>query len=84
MVPVILVTGIAILAAMLGLFVSPYISIAAITAYVPAYAWMRAVTKGDDQRLNQLVLRFRLRARMAGVRRIWGAHTYTPMVFKKR
>ena len=84
MVPTILVTGQAVLLAMLGLFVSPFISIAVITAYVPIYAWMRAVTKTDDQRLNQLVLRLRMRARMQGSRRMWGALTYTPIVFKKR
>ncbi len=84
MVPVILVTGLAIMLAMLGLFVSAYISIAVITAYVPIYMWMRLVTKSDDQRLNQLILRLRMRARMQGGRRSWGALTYIPLVFKKR
>ena len=84
MVPVILVTGLATLLAMLGLFLSPYISIAVVTAYVPIYAWMRVVTKTDDQRLNQLVLRLRMRARMQGARRAWGALTYIPIAFKRR
>lgn len=84
MVPVILVTGLAIILAMLGLFVSPFISVGVIAIYAPIYAWMRAVTKTDDQRLNQFVLRSRLRARMSGGRRYWGAYTYTPIMFKKR
>ncbi len=84
MVPVILVTGLAILLAMLGLFVSPYISIAVITLYIPTYAWMRIVTKSDDQKLNQLVLRLRLRTHMRGSRRFWGAVTYFPLSLKKR
>lgn len=84
MVPFILLTGFAILLAMLGLFVSPFISIAVITAYVPIYAWMRVATKTDDQRLNQLVLRVRMRTRMRGGRRAWGALTYIPVVLKKR
>jgi len=84
MVPVILVTGLAVLLAMLGLFVSPFISIGVITAYVPVFAWMRAVTKTDDQRLNQLLLRLRLRTRMQGGRTAWGALTFIPLVFKKR
>jgi len=84
MVPVILVTGFAVLLAMLGLFVSAYISIAVITAYVPVYGWMRAVTKMDDQRLNQLILRLRMRARMQRARQSWGALTYVPIGYKKR
>ncbi len=84
MIPVILVTGLAILAAMLGLFVSAYISIAVITVYLPVYLWMRLVTKSDDQRLNQLVMRLRIRVRMQGSRRYWGALTYVPLALKRR
>ncbi len=84
MIPVILVTGLAIIGAMLGLFVSPYIAVAVVTVYVPIYAWMRVVTKADDQRLNQLILRLRMRARMQASRRHWGALTYVPIAFKKR
>lgn len=84
MIPFILVTGLAILAAMLGLFVSPFIFIGVLTIYAPIYAWMRVVTKTDDQRLNQLILRLRMRARMQGSRRFWGALTYTPIKLKKR
>lgn len=84
MIPFILVTGFAILAAMLGLFVSPLISVAVVTVYAPIYAWMRVVTKTDDQRLNQLILRLRMRLRMQGSRRFWSALTYVPLAFKKR
>jgi len=84
MIPFILLTGLAIMAGMLGLFVSPYISIAVVTVWAPIYAWMRAVTKADDQRLMQLILRLRMRARMVGGRRFWGALTFVPLAFKKR
>lgn len=84
MVPVILVTGIAVLIAMLGLFVSAYISIGVVTVFVPAFLWMRTVTKADDQRLNQLMLRLRLRIRLHASRRYWGAFTYIPFALKKR
>ena len=84
MIPVILVTGLAVLLAMLGLFLSAYISVAVITLFVPAYAWMRAVTRADDQRLQQLILRLRMRARLQGSRRVWGALTYIPLPLKKR
>ncbi len=84
MVPVILVGGLAIMAAMLGLFLSPYVSIAVITIFVPVYAWMRVVTKSDDQKLNQLILRLRMRLRLQSSRRFWGAFTYVPLTLKKR
>jgi len=84
MMPFILVTGIAVLAAMLGLFVSLYIPVGVVTVYAPTYTWMRAVTKIDDQRLNQVVLRLRLRTRLQASRRFWGAFTYTPFALKKR
>ena len=84
MVPVVLATGLAVLLAMLGLFISPYITIAVLTAYVPVFAWMRFVTKSDDQRLNQVLLRLRLRARLQGNRRQWRALTFTPVILKRR
>ncbi len=84
MVPFILVTGLCVMLAMLGLFVSPYIFIGVITVWVPVFAWMRLVTKADDQRLNQLLLRVRMRARMTRGRRFWGAVTFIPLKLKKR
>ncbi len=84
MVPLILLTGLAVMLAMLGLFVSPWIFIGVLTLWVPVYAWMRVVTKADDQRLSQLLLRFRMRARMSSGRRSWGAVTYLPFTYKKR
>lgn len=84
MVPVILLIGASVLIGMLGLFLSPLVSVAVITVAVPLYAWMRAVAKSDDQKLNQLILRLRMRARMTPGRRIWGALTYVPIVYKKR
>ena len=83
MVPFLLVTGLAVMLAMLGLFVSPFIFIGVVTVWAPIYAWMRVVTKADDQRLNQLLLRLRMRARMTGTRRFWRAVTYLPLKYKK-
>lgn len=84
MVPAILLTGSAVLLAMLGLFVNAYVSILIVAVYLPLYLWMRTVTRQDDQRLNQLVLRLRLRVRMQGARRFWGALSYSPFSLKKR
>ncbi len=84
MVPFILLTGFAVLVAMLALFVNALITIVVIALYLPVFVWMRMVTKQDDQRLGQLLLRLRLRARMSGARRYWGALTLTPIKLKKR
>ncbi|MFP1132624.1 VirB3 family type IV secretion system protein [Asticcacaulis sp. W401b] len=84
MVPAILLTGSAVLLAMLGLFVNAYVSILIVAVYLPLYLWMRTVTRQDDQRLNQLVLRLRLRVRMQGARGFWGALSYSPFSLKKR
>jgi type IV secretion system protein VirB3 len=84
MAPVIVVTGLCVVLAVLGLYVSPFATIAVIAIYFPIYFWMRMVTKTDDQRLNQLFLRLRMRMRLGASRRIWGAFTYTPIAYKKR
>lgn len=84
MVPVILLTGLAIMLAMLGLFISPFVSVAVVTVYVPIYAGMRLATRSDDQRLNQLLLKLAIRAPMQGSRRFWGAFTFVPLTYKRR
>jgi type IV secretion system protein VirB3 len=47
-------------------------------------AAMRAVTKKDDQRLRQLLMRLRRRFLRGHVRRRWGAYTYSPYRCKQR
>ena len=84
MIPVILLAGTTVMVAMLGLFISPLVPVAVIPIAIPVYAWMRVVAKTDDQRLNQLILRVRLRARMAAGRDHWGALTYVPLSYKAR
>jgi len=84
MVPFIILTGVAVLVAMLALFVNVYLTFLIIAIWLPAYVWMRMITRQDDQRLNQLILRLRLRMAMYGPRRHWGAVTYTPLKYRKR
>lgn len=84
MIPVILLVGATVMVSMLGLFISPLVPLEVIPVSVPIYAWMRVIAKTDDQRLNQLVLRLRLRARMTAGRRHWGALTYVPLSYKAR
>jgi type IV secretion system protein VirB3 len=84
MVPVILLAGATVLIGMLGLFVNLLVPLAIVPVTVPIYAWMRVMTKADDQRLSQLILRIRLRTRMAVSSHAWGAITYVPLTYKKR
>lgn len=84
MVPFILVTGASVLFAMLALYVSAVATMVVIALYLPVYLWMRLVTKQDDQRLHQLILRLRLRTRMGKSRKVWKAVTYTPLSYKRR
>jgi len=84
MAPIIVLTGLCVLIGVLGLYLSPFVTISVIALYFPIYLWMRMVTKQDDQRLNQLVLRLRIRLRMQASRRLWGALTYTPLLYKTR
>ena len=84
MIPFILLTGFAVLAGMLLLFLNALLTILVIALYLPIFVWMRMATRQDDQRLHQLMLRLRMRARMSGARSHWGALTYTPLKFKKR
>lgn len=84
MIPFILITGTAVLIGMLLLFVHPLLTVLVIALYLPLFVWMRMKTRQDDQRLHQLMLRLRLRARMSGARRYWGALTFTPSNLKRR
>lgn len=48
---------------------------------VPIYVWMRMVSKQDDQRLSQLMLRAKL-ALMNPNRSFWKARSYVPVVWR--
>jgi type IV secretion system protein VirB3 len=84
MVPVILLIGLATLLGMLALFIHVMLTVGIVTVAVPIYAWIRAIARTDDQRLNQLLLKVRMRTRMQANQRYWGAVTYTPIRLEKR
>jgi type IV secretion system protein VirB3 len=44
---------------------------------------MRQITKQDDQRLRQVLMRLRMRHRHFN-RALWGAVSYSPLRFKRR
>lgn len=85
MIPFLLITGLfAIVGAWLAWLLSGYIALALLIFYIPILLWMRSVSKKDDQRLRQILLRWRLRFRHLAVRRAWGAVSYSPIRYKKR
>jgi type IV secretion system protein VirB3 len=61
LVPFIVASGLAAVLAMYGLNLFGFGSLIPIAfVYVPLIAWMRLITKKDDQRLRQMLLRMRL------------------------
>lgn len=85
MVPFLLVSGLFILLAMWSFYlVSGYVSLFLGMAYVPIVVTMRQVTKKDDQRLRQMMMRARMRVRQMAVRRRWGAVSLSPIRYKRR
>ena len=74
-------------AAMLGMYalilVGPWAALPVVLAYLPLMVWMRHVTKKDDQRLRQILLRLRLGA--VARARVWGgARSFAPVELRRR
>ncbi len=82
--PMLIVSGAFLLTAGWLALLSPYASLLLAAVYFPLIAAMRAVTKKDDQRLRQLLMRLRRRFLRGHVRRRWGAYTYSPYRCKQR
>lgn len=83
--PFLIVTGaFALPAGWLFYLVSPYASLILGLLYLPVLITMRVVTKQDDQRLRQMLLRLMMRATGWRGRRLWGAYTYAPCRYKGR
>ncbi|WLI91084.1 VirB3 family type IV secretion system protein [Massilia sp. R2A-15] len=85
MVPGLLVTGAFLIAGgWLCYLASAYAALFMLTLYIPIMIAMRAVTRRDDQRLHQLMMRAKMRWRQrAGVRQ-WSAISYSPLRYKRR
>lgn len=63
---------------------SAYVALFLVMAYIPILVTMREVTKKDDQRLRQLLMRARMRVRQRAGLRGWGAVSYSPLRYKRR
>lgn len=64
-----------------GLLLSWWIAVGAVAAVLPTLAWMRFVTKADDQRFRQMFVAVKLRMRDRN-RRFWHARTYSPTIYR--
>lgn len=85
MIPLMLVTGVFLLLAVWMFYlVSPYITLFLLIAYIPLFITMRQITKKDDQRLRQMMLRLRMRVRQRPGKALWGAVSFSPIRYKRR
>jgi type IV secretion system protein VirB3 len=64
-----------------GLLVSRWLAFAVIAAAVPTMAWMRIVSRRDDQRLRQVWIHVVLRRRNANAS-FWRARSYAPTCYR--
>ena len=83
--PLILICGLTLLLSVWSFyFVSGYVSLFMVLMAIPVVVTMREITKKDDQRLRQVMMRARMRLRHLASRATWGAISYGPLKFKMR
>ena len=78
-----MVGGGMLIPAIWALLASPPLGVAILFLMIPVFVAMRVITRHDDQRLAQYVLRLRM-AQRQGNRRFWGVHAYVPVRLKRR
>nr|WP_302565435.1 VirB3 family type IV secretion system protein [Burkholderia metallica] len=83
LVPLLTVGGGMLIPAIWVLMASAALGVAIVLLIVPVFATMRMITRQDDQRLAQRMLRAKMRLHQRN-RRFWGAHAYAPIRFKAR
>ncbi|MCA3779122.1 MAG: VirB3 family type IV secretion system protein [Burkholderia sp.] len=81
--PLLMVIGSMLIPAIWVLMASPPLGVAIVSLTIPVFATMRMITRQDDQRLGQRMLRMKMRLRQRN-RRFWGAHAYVPIRFQRR
>ena len=85
MIPFLLITGAFLLLSVWTFYlISGDVSLFLCMVYLPLLAAMREVTKKDDQRLRQLMMRLKMRQPQRAARQMWGAISYSPLRYKKR
>ena len=64
-----------------GIFLSWWIALGVLLAWVPALLWMRLVTSKDDQRFRQMFVAMKLRLHDRN-HRFWQARSYSPTLYR--
>ena len=72
-----------VLIGMWGLWLKPIIGLVALVLMIPIFVVMKIISKFDDQRLMQHVLRLQMGLRHRNTL-FWGAKSYAPVRYKKR
>lgn len=81
LVPLVILCGTAMLLVMWGgALLSGWVAVGVAAAFVPALAWMRCVTRTDDQRFRQIFVAARLRVHDRN-RGFWQARSYAPHLY---
>ena len=84
-IPLILICGLTLLLSVGSFYlVSGYLSLFILFVTIPVVVTMREMTKKDDQRLRQVMMRARMRLRHRASRATWGAISYGPLTFTRR
>ena len=84
-IPLILICGLTLLLSVWSFYlVSGYVALFLLLIAIPIVVTMREMTKHDDQRLRQLMMRARMRLRHQASQRTWGAISYGPLTFTRR
>lgn len=85
MVPFLAVTGVFMLVTMWSFYLlGGYVALTLIAIYIPLVIVMRHITKQDDQRLRQVLMRARMRIPHRGGMSMWGAVSFSPIRYKRR
>lgn len=72
-----------LLIGMWGLWLKPMIGLTALVLMIPIFIVMKVISKFDDQRLMQHVLRLQMSLRHRNTQ-FWGAKSYAPVRYKQR
>ena len=83
LVPLVLLFGTGMLLILWGgLLVSWWVAAGVVVTVLPALAWMRWVTRQDDQRFRQMFVAFKLWLHDRN-RRFWGARSYASNTYRR-
>ncbi|MFP1132968.1 VirB3 family type IV secretion system protein [Asticcacaulis sp. W401b] len=85
LIPFLVTTGAFLVVGMWLLYLlSGYATLVLMVIYVPLIVTMREITRRDDQRLRQILLRARMRVRHGAGFSHWGAISYSALRYKRR